>query len=157
MLMLMKMLPNMRVLVPHQLLFMWITHALSPPPRWNFQVIMGMMSPWVTWSKLYAEDTTIWWALYSVWISAKHLWRFNVMTFTCIHYFPSPSFSNYIFPASHPYITMQQSIQLDAHIVVQWTRSVGYHWWQERLSSSFGGPGMPIQHYFNAWIFALWD
>ena len=133
------------------------THAVPYLPHWKFQVITAMMSPWGTWSKLYAEDTTIQQALYSVWISAKHLWRFNVMTFACVHYFPSLSFSNYVFPASHPYITMQQSIQLDAPIVAQRTRSLGYRWWQERPLSSFGGPGTPIQHYFNAWVSTLWD
>ena len=148
---------NMRVSAPHQSLFMWIMHVLSPQPHWNFQVTMAMMSPWATWSELYAGDTMIWQALYSMWISTRHLWRFNIMTSVCIYHFPSPSFSNHIFPASHPYIIVQQSIQLDATIVAPRTWSLGHRWWQDRPLSSSGGPGMPIQHYFNAWISALWD
>ena len=81
------------------------THAVPYLPHWKFQVITAMMSPWGTWSKLYAEDTTIQQALYSVWISAKHLWRFNVMTFACVHYFPSLSLCFSSFTPLYHYAT----------------------------------------------------
>ena len=31
-------------------------------------------------------------ALYSMWISAKRLWKFSVIASVCIYHFPSPSF-----------------------------------------------------------------
>ena len=81
---------NTRVLVLHPSLFTWIMHILTPQPRWNFQVTTATMSPWATWFELYVENTMIWRALYSVWISAKHLWRFSVMASAYVYHFPLP-------------------------------------------------------------------